>query len=120
MAANTEDLFRIHCAFECATGVSVKNELASLHLYRIAQEAVTNAVRHGGAGEVGIFLRTEQGRISMLIRDDGCGMPETPPKTTGMGLRTMQYRAGIIGAAIEVRPAPGGGTEVICTFPSDL
>ena len=120
LAANTEDLFRIHCAFECATGVSVKNELASLHLYRIAQEAVTNAVRHGGAGEVGIFLRTDQGRISMLIRDDGCGMPETPPKTTGMGLRTMQYRAGIIGAAIEVRPAPGGGTEVVCTFPSDL
>jgi PAS domain S-box-containing protein len=120
LAANVEELFHIRCRCDFTSTVDARDETAALHLYRIAQEAISNAVRHGGAHEVGILLQSHKGRISMLIRDDGCGIPQPLPQTPGMGLRTMRYRAGIIGATLEIRPGAGGGTEIVCTLPKEL
>jgi PAS domain S-box-containing protein len=89
----------------------------ALHLYRIAQEAISNAVRHGGAQDVVILLRRHEGRVSMLIRDDGSGISQPLPLTSGMGLRSMRYRAESIGATLEIRPGASGGTEILCTLP---
>jgi len=88
-----------------------------LHLYRIAQEAISNAVRHGRARNVSILIRSRQGRVSMKIRDDGCGIPQPLPQTPGMGLRSMRYRAECIGATLEIRPGLRAGTEIVCTLP---
>ena len=120
LAANAAEMFRIRCSCEGPETVEARDPVAALHVYRIAQEAITNAVRHGHAREVRILLQPEDDRMTLFIRDDGSGIPEPVPHTSGMGLRTMRYRAGIIGATLEIRPGPGGGTEIACTFSKDL
>ena len=120
LASNVESLFRIRCSYEGPETVSVRDEVAALHLYHIAQEACSNAVRHGRAKEVCIVLRTDEGQVTMLIRDDGSGLLQPLPQTPGLGLRTMRYRAGIVGARLEIRPGASGGTEVTCTWKETL
>lgn len=118
LAANAEQMFGIRCGYVGPPNVEVRDEIVALHLYRIAQEAISNAVRHGHSREVRIELQTTGEQITMLIRDDGRGMPPQPPSSrTGMGLRNMRYRAGIIGGTLEIRPASKAGVEIACTFP---
>jgi signal transduction histidine kinase len=87
------------------------------HLYHIAQEAVNNAIKHGGPRKVLIQLSAEQGRGTLLIKDDGKGIAENPANTHGMGLHIMNYRAGMIGGTLEARRDTTRGTIVTCTFP---
>jgi signal transduction histidine kinase len=84
----------------------------ALHLYRIAEEAVGNAVKHSGANTITIELNVVSGYPVLVISDDGKGFKETTSK--GMGLHNMQYRANVIGAELTVRPRDGGGTRVSC------
>lgn len=89
-----------------------------MHLYRIAQEAVANAVRHGKAKHVVIRLNSKRTELEMSIKDDGIGMAHAGSKQTmGMGLRTMRYRAQALGAQLEIQSQPGAGTTVICNAP---
>ena len=120
LAANIEEVLHIHCSVDCEDNVDVRDPTTALHLYRIAQEAVSNAARHGNAKAVGILLRQVEDRISMLIRDDGCGIPQPLPPSIGIGLRTMRYRAENIGATLEIRPGTRQGTEVVCSLPARL
>jgi PAS domain S-box-containing protein len=120
LAANAAEMFRIRCIFDGPETVKVRDEVAALHLYRIAQEAISNAVRHGGASEVHLLLQPDEDHVTMLIRDNGSGIAQPQPETLGMGLRTMHYRAGIVGARLEIRPGASGGTEIACTFPREL
>jgi len=117
LAVNAEEMFGIRCRCDCEAAAEVRDEIAALHLYRIAQEAISNAVRHGRARNVSILIRSRQGRVSMKIRDDGCGIPQPLPQTPGMGLRSMRYRAECIGATLEIRPGLRAGTEIVCTLP---
>jgi PAS domain S-box-containing protein len=89
---------------------------SATHLYRIAQEAVTNAVKHGRAKEVVIRLAESEDKCILTITDDGLGLPETPAKNRGTGLRIMKYRAATIGASLKVCRAGGRGTCVSCSF----
>lgn len=116
LAANAEGIFRIRCVYDGPDTVQVRDEVTALHLYRIAQEAISNAVRHGSAREVCMLLTSDEDRITMLIRDNGSGIPQPLPQTSGIGLRTMRYRAGFVGAALDIRPGATGGTEIACTF----
>jgi signal transduction histidine kinase len=90
--------------------------MLALHLYRIAEEAVANAVKHAGANSITIGLAILDGRPVLEIADDGKGIGEKP-KTEGMGLRNMQYRASVIGGELTVEARKGGGTCVRCTLP---
>ncbi len=117
LAANAGEMFQIRCVYEGPETVQVRDKGGALHLYRIAQEAISNAVRHGGSGEIAICIESLDDRISMLIRDDGCGIRQPLPQSPGMGLRTMRYRAEIIGGTLEIRPGVRGGTEILCAFP---
>jgi len=90
--------------------------MLALHLYRIAEEAVTNAVKHAGANSITIKLAILAGRPVLEIADDGKGIGEKL-KTEGMGLRNMQYRASVIGGELTVEARKGGGTRVRCTLP---
>lgn len=123
LADMAERLFHIECRFQYDRSVCVKNNSAATHLYRIAQEALSNAVRHGKAAHVSISLEKNadgDGVCRLLVSDDGIGFSAQPQLTTGMGLRIMQYRASMIGGSVEVRPKRDEtGTEVACVFPKN-
>lgn len=89
----------------------------AMHLYRITQESLANAVRHAGAKEVWISLKSEDGTICLSIRDDGKGFPVTDTVTFGIGIRAMQHRAQLVGGELEIRSRPDIGTNVICRLP---
>lgn len=116
-AAEVEDLFRISCRFECESPVLIHDVIAATHLYHIAQEAVNNAIRHGDAREISIQLRALDGRGVLRIEDNGAGIRDSATAGCGMGLHIMNYRAGMIGGALEVRRPATRGTTVVCTFP---
>jgi len=87
----------------------------SMHLYRIAQEAVANAVRHSGATEMQISTRLSGDLLELRVEDNGRGMPPaTATRSEGMGLRTMHYRAQMLQAVLSIGARPSGGTQVTC------
>ena len=116
-AAEVEDLFGVSCRFQCETPVLIHDDTMATHLYHIAQEAVNNAIKHGAPRKVLIQLSAEQGRGTLLIKDDGKGIAENPANTQGMGLHIMNYRAGVIGGTLEARRDTTRGTIVTCSFP---
>ncbi len=107
----------ISCTFEREAPVLIDNDTTATHLYRIAQEAVSNALRHGRPKHVVISLTEREGVVTLTVEDDGVGLPETRGKTAGLGIRIMAYRAGMIGGTLTVEPAPTGGTIVTCSLP---
>lgn len=115
LATSTERMFRVSCAFICAPPVLIHDHTVATHLYRIAQEAVSNAIKHGRSRRVEIHLTGVDGQIVLKVKDDGTGIPDVLPETRGMGLSIMQYRAGVIGAELSVARDPGGGTAVTCS-----
>lgn len=120
LAANTKKLFHVRCQFECPTPVYVHELMAATHLFRIAQEAVSNAIKHGKAMEIKISLETKLDKIILTIKDNGSGFSQSSGKTKGMGLRIMQYRAGMIGATLLFQKQSRGGTAVVCFLPMSV
>jgi signal transduction histidine kinase len=116
LAANTEKAFQITCAFNCPAPVLIHQTVVATHLYRIASEAVHNAIRHGKPKFVIINLLIANDRIMLAVKDDGAGFPTQPPQHQGMGLRVMQYRAGIIGGSLAVQRHSEDGTSVVCSL----
>lgn len=116
LAAITTKAFPVSCSFHCPSPILINNNLVAMHLYRIAQEAVQNAVRHGRANVIVINLFTQNDRVVLGIKDDGIGFPKKPGKHRGMGLRIMQYRANIIAGSLVFEHGAEGGTTVICSL----
>lgn len=104
----------IRCDFDCRQPVRIEDNETATHLYRIAQEATTNALKHGRPTLVTISLDKEDTQIILRIRDDGQGISSAAWQTQGMGLRTMHYRAALIGATLSIVPVESGGTLVSC------
>ena len=118
LASQVEEWSSVSCRFECACHELVADNEAAIQLYRIAQEALTNAVKHGGSREMIVVALSKDARGGTLeIRDDGVGVPAEAETAEGAGLRIMHYRASVIGAMLEVRQQPGGGTLIRCTRP---
>jgi signal transduction histidine kinase len=115
--ANTSDLFGISCHFACDTPVLIETPSTAAHLYRIAQEAVSNAVRHGRATEIEIALEESESGIRLSVSDNGVGMSDGFSSFKGLGLRTMAGRAQSIGGQFSIRPGAMGGCEVVCVAP---
>jgi PAS domain S-box-containing protein len=120
LADNSAQLFRIACEFRAEAPVALADPGAAAHLYRIAQEAITNAVKHGGAKRVVIRIQEVKDAFELKVNDDGRGFAPADAATSGMGLRIMKYRAAMIGATLEVHSAVGRGTTVTCTFGKHL
>jgi two-component system, LuxR family, sensor kinase FixL len=115
-------LFKTKCIFRSKGTIEVKDPIAATHLYRIAQEAVNNAVKHARPRRIVVSLEKVAGKKLLTIDDDGVGFaPQDAQRTAeGMGLRTIAYRAGMIAADVQVQSAIGRGTKIICSFSSDL
>lgn len=115
LAANTNEMFGVSCQFFSLKPVHLEDLTTATHLYRITQEAVSNAIKHGKAREIQIVLSSENGLVTLAIQDNGVGINSKTPKQKGMGLQVMKYRAGIIGGSIDVRKSEQG-TRVTCTL----
>ena len=114
LSATTEKLFNMSCSVECDPSVRIADNNTALHLYRIAQEAINNAVKHGKAQSIVVTLTRSNGILSLVVKDDGAGFPKSEVKSNGIGLRVMNYRAGMIGASLSIENQSTGGTIVSC------
>ena len=114
LASNTEKIFHVGCRFDGEIPVPMRDQAAATHLFRIAQEAVSNAIKHGRATSIVIRLTRQEDRIILEVSDNGTGFPAAPHGERGMGLRIMQSRAGMIGGTLAVENNPDGGARVVC------
>jgi signal transduction histidine kinase len=116
LAAHFSSRFNVACRFSLADPVHIRDTAVATHLYRIAQEAVHNAIRHGHARKIDIRLGKFGSMMELVICDDGSGITIGQPIHHGMGLRNMKYRASIIGGSLTLDGGESGAT-VRCTFP---
>jgi signal transduction histidine kinase len=114
LAARTSEQSGTLCKLDCTGPVEVANAVTATHLFRIAQEAVSNALRHGHARNIHIALSAEADTLTLSVRDDGVGLPGPLDETRGLGVRIMRNRAGLIGGTLTIGPSEGGGTLVTC------
>jgi signal transduction histidine kinase len=104
----------IRCIFECPEPVRVPEAEVAGHLYRIAQEAVNNALKHAVPSEIRIGLERSGRALVLEVDDDGEGFDGAAATRGGIGLRIMRYRARLIGGALEISSPPAGGTRITC------
>jgi PAS domain S-box-containing protein len=114
LGSSVERLFAVSCTVRCQRAVRLVDKTVALHLYRIAQEAVSNAIRHGKATHVWIDFVLKKNKHTLWIRDNGVGFPGGKPCRRGTGIRSMTYRAQMIGAMLTIERESGGGTRVTC------
>ena len=107
----------IACRFHCPRPVPVDDPGTATHLFRIAQEAVSNAIRHGHPKQIVVALTEKKGSLVLQVQDDGRGFRPARVREAGMGLRIMKSRSEAIRAQIEIHPAEPRGTLVRCTVP---
>lgn len=116
MAGTYQKMHEVNCTFECDQPVTLQDNATSTHLYRIAQEAMQNVLKHANARHATIRLAADHHHVRLSVEDDGVGMPASSCQVAGIGQRIMRYRAGVIGASLKVHSPPSGGTTVICTL----
>jgi PAS domain S-box-containing protein len=116
LAANTESVYGIRVAYAGAPGVTVEDEETATNLYRIVQEALTNASKHACAQHIDLRMRVRGTALILEVEDDGIGFDPQVVDSSNMGLKIMRYRANIIGASIAFSPGSTGGTLMCCTL----
>lgn len=116
LAGRIRTVFQIDCRFNCRKAVRVAEDTVSIHLYRIAQEAISNAIKHGKARRVDIGLAAKDGGIVLKVSNNGVALPRRPSDRTGMGMHIMQYRAGIIGGSLVVQRDAKKKVTLVCTI----
>ena len=116
LADTVTRLFNITCLFHGDGSMAIPGTTTATHLFRIAQEAVNNAVKHGHARQIIIALAANHTKTILTIEDDGVGLASPSDRGEGMGLHIMSYRARMIGASLTVSARAGGGTTVNCSL----
>jgi PAS domain S-box-containing protein len=117
LAVRTTEASGISVTAECPDWVELPDHGTATELFYIAQEAVSNALRHGRARNIRLTLLTDPDGLRLRIKDDGIGLPDGLEQSDGLGLRIMQHRAGVIGGVLQIGPAQGGGAVITCTLP---
>ena len=115
-AENTSHLFRVQCHFQGEDLARPLDKSISLHLYYIAQEAVSNAIKHGQATQVLVELTEARDRLVLSVQDNGGGFRPGSSGATGMGIGIMRYRARMIGATLALKSEPTAGTQITCAL----
>jgi PAS domain S-box-containing protein len=111
------DLFHVNCRFDAGQSVAIHDEVVADHLYRLAQEAVMNAIKHGNASQISISLAVSLSGGMLTITDNGSGF-DVARSESGLGMRTMNYRARVINGSLVVQSSAEEGTIVTCLFPA--
>ena len=120
LSGSVRDVYQIACDVDADGLADLFDDTEATHIYRIVQEAVANAVKHGKPSRIQIELHTEDNRVVLAVNDNGLGFRERARHSGGMGLGTMNYRASVIGATLTVRRGPHGGTTVVLSLPKDF
>ncbi|MDB6006732.1 MAG: hypothetical protein JWR15_3719 [Prosthecobacter sp.] len=109
---------RTACTCEVNPDIKIDDPEKETHIYRIAQEAANNALRHGRPGIIHLSLkRLGKNEAVLKIEDNGSGLGKRAPEKAGIGMRVMDYRANLIDGSLDVKSRPRGGVSVICRFP---
>ena len=116
LVARTGELHDVRCTFECHQPVRIVDNQTATHLYRMSQEALTNALKHGDPTHITVSLKADGELVTLEIADDGNGLGDAPRSAAGMGLRIMRYRAELIGAKLAIEPNVPRGTRIVCTL----
>jgi signal transduction histidine kinase len=110
------EISNVSCALQWPANLTLHDRAIEYNLYRIAQEAVTNAVRHSGAHQITVHVLLHDGNLRLEIEDDGTGLQEGN-MSEGVGMETMRYRAGTIRGRLEITPRTPAGLTVRCEVP---
>jgi PAS domain S-box-containing protein len=113
LAVTTTERYQLHCRCEADRQQLPCDVTTATHLYRIAQEALNNALKHSGARNISIQIRESEGGIELQVKDDGKGLETASRRDSGMGLHIMDYRARLIGGSLQLQSDPAG-TVVSC------
>ncbi|MGE5466008.1 MAG: PAS domain S-box protein [Ignavibacteria bacterium] len=119
LADNVERTFEVKCEVRADRDFAADDPGVAINLFRVVQEAISNAVRHGKATRVIIAMRRESSAMVLEVEDNGCGLQngEAPPGKGGLGMHTMRYRAGLIGAQLHIGNGESGGVKVVIALP---
>jgi PAS domain S-box-containing protein len=117
LASRTREIYRINCTFRCKQRILVTNPIVAGHLYRIAQEAVNNAMKHGHPTRLTLMLSKVGEKTVLGVKDNGKGFRVPAKRAKGMGLHIMRHRSDVIDGTLVIQRHPKGGTEVVCTVP---
>ena len=117
IARYTEDNNRIPCVVHWPENLVITNEDVIIHLFRIAQEAIHNVVKHAVASHIEVGLSREEKMLRLIIEDDGKGLPLSNGREKGLGLRIMAYRVRLIGGEFKTEHPAKGGTRIVCRVP---
>lgn len=115
LALAMEDMFDIRVRLKCDEDIRITPLKNAVHILRVVQEAVNNAIKHGRATTVSIRLEKVNGRLLLEIKDNGAGFPQKPNRK-GMGLNIMKYRLSVVGASFEIDSVKGSGVVIRCRF----
>jgi signal transduction histidine kinase len=116
LAENVQRLFGVSCVFECTTPIYIHDNEMATHLYRIVQEALNNAIKHGKADKIIISLEKTGASCLLTVSDNGIGIGKARSTGRGMGLNIMRYRASMFGATLDIRCGERCGTDLVCSF----
>jgi signal transduction histidine kinase len=120
LASNVESILNIACVLACDESIIIPDGPTATHLFRLAQEAINNAARHGKARNIHVVLQRADDRVVLSISDDGGGFASGEAAPPGLGFKIMQYRALKVGGSLTIEPREGGGVVVTCTFPETV
>jgi signal transduction histidine kinase len=116
LCGSIDTLFRLKCRFHCDHGLLIEDEAVGTQVYYIAQEAINNAIKHSKGKSISVTLARTDGQVVLSVQDDGVGIGKSGQCGTGIGMRTMSYRACMIGATLEIGAGAAGGTIVKCSL----
>lgn len=118
LAGNVVEIHQKNCEVICNEVCPICDTHVIINLYRIAQEAVNNAIRHSGAANITLNMQSTSDGVTLDIDDDGCGICGKWDTGSGLGMHTMQYRASMLGATLDLIALPKGGTRVAISLPA--
>jgi PAS domain S-box-containing protein len=116
LAANIKSIYKISCRLVCPGPALIEDSAVAINLFRIAQEAVQNAIKHGKAARIVIRLTAKNGGVKLVVKDNGRGLPKHFMPRRGMGLKIMDYRASMVGAELQMCRGKTGGTVLTCSL----
>jgi signal transduction histidine kinase len=117
--AHAEEQSGIRCEFTWQENLSISDEEVVMHFFRIAQEAIQNALKHSGATRLRVSLENVNGAVQLIVEDNGKGISGSDNSRKGLGLRIMAYRAGLIGGNLKLEKGPEGGARIVCLVPPE-
>lgn len=120
LTAQVREQSGIICRFESRPPVDICDNVVATQLFRIAQEAIANAVKHAQPEHIDVRLQLDNNHVILAVEDDGTGFRESTRETRGIGLRIIRYRAGLINALVTITSAAGRGTVVTCRLPDGV